>query len=219
MIVDNGYKYYIDYDKEWDIKGTLIFSPDLECYIASSGRQLCNNENSYSLKLQSLKSIIWDDIEKIRKHHIPLSKDRMRKYLYIYNNFNFKQTPYQGLFNYLLLINSKFSAIKSNYNLNFQTLLSINSFCFTNQTLVQYNDMAYYLQKAGANKEAIFLLEKIIKKFPNRTVAYYNLGDAYWALGKKDKAIKAYTTYIEQMCDKGLQKKIPKEVLKRVEVK
>jgi tetratricopeptide (TPR) repeat protein len=219
MIVDNGYKYYIDYDKEWDIKGTLIFSPDLECYIASSGRQLCNNENSYSLKLQSLKSIIWDDIEKIRKHHIPLSKDRMRKYLYIYNNFNFKQTPYQGLFNYLLLINSKFSAIKSNYNLNFQTLLSINSFCFTNQTLVQYNDMAYYLQKAGANKEAIFLLEKIIKKFPNRTVAYYNLGDAYWELGEKDKAIKAYTTYIEQMRNKGLQKKIPKEVLKRVGVK
>jgi hypothetical protein len=38
-------------------------------------------------------------------------------------------------------------------------------------------------------------------------------------LGEKDKAIKAYTTYIEQMCDKGLQKKIPKEVLKRVEVK
>jgi tetratricopeptide (TPR) repeat protein len=95
----------------------------------------------------------------------------------------------------------------------------LNTIKIAEKTLTPYNNIAYYLQKAGANKEAIFLLEKIIKKFPNRTVAYYNLGDAYWALGEKDKAIKAYTTYIEQMCDKGLQKKIPKEVLKRVEVK
>jgi len=77
----------------------------------------------------------------------------------------------------------------------------------SSKTLTTYNNIAYYLQKAGANKEAIYLLEKIITKFPNRTVAYYNLGDAYWELGEKEKAIKAYTTYIEQMCHKGLQKK------------
>jgi tetratricopeptide (TPR) repeat protein len=86
------------------------------------------------------------------------------------------------------------------------------------KTLTSYNNIAYYLQKAGANEEAVYLLKKIVAKFPNRTVAYYNLGDAYWALGEKDKARKAYTTYIEQMCNKGLQKKIPKVVLKRVEV-
>jgi len=89
----------------------------------------------------------------------------------------------------------------------------------TPKNLTPYNNIAYYLQKAGANEEAAYLLEKIVAKFPNRTVAYYNLGDAYWALGEKEKARKAYTTYIEQMCDKGLQKKIPKEVLKRVERK
>jgi tetratricopeptide (TPR) repeat protein len=87
------------------------------------------------------------------------------------------------------------------------------------QTISKSNDIAFFFEQAGYYKEAVYLLEKIIKKFPNRTVAYYNLGDAYWELGEKDKAIKAYTTYIEQMCDKGLQKKIPKEVLKRVEVK
>jgi tetratricopeptide (TPR) repeat protein len=109
----------------------------------------------------------------------------------------------------------KFSKIMKIY----QTFFLIKNNNVTTQTLSKYNNIAYYLQKAGANKEAIFLLEKIVKKFPNRTVAYYNLGDAYWELGEKDKAIKAYTTYIEQMCNKGLQKKIPKEVLKRVEVK
>jgi tetratricopeptide (TPR) repeat protein len=92
----------------------------------------------------------------------------------------------------------------------------LNKYKLTHTTLTQYNNIAYYLQKAGANEEAVFLLKKIVKKFPNRTVAYYNLGDAYWALGEKDKAIKAYTTYIEQMCNKGLQKKIPKEILNKV---
>jgi len=91
---------------------------------------------------------------------------------------------------------------------------NINS--FTPKNLTQYNNIAYYLQQAGANEEAAYLLKKILKKFPKRTVAYINLGDAYWALGKKSKARKAYTTYIEQMCAKGLQKKIPKKVLKRV---
>ncbi len=86
----------------------------------------------------------------------------------------------------------------------------------TPKTLTKYNNIAYYLQQAGANEEAIYLLEKIIKKFPNRIVAYINLGDAYRALGEKDKARKAYSTYIEQMCAKGLQKKIPKKVLKMV---
>ncbi len=89
----------------------------------------------------------------------------------------------------------------------------------TPKTLTQYNNIAYYLQQAGANEEAVYLLEKIIKKFPKRTVAYLNLGDAYWELGEKEKACKAYTTYIEQMCAKGLQKKIPKKVLERVESK
>ena len=96
----------------------------------------------------------------------------------------------------------------------FKILLQTNP--FTPKNLTTYNNIAYYLQKAGANEEAVYLLEKIIKKFPNRTVAYYNLGDSYWELGEKKKAINAYTTYIEQMCHKGLQKKIPKVVLERV---
>jgi len=117
--------------------------------------------------------------------------------------------------------------LKSSKKKDIKFLNSLNGFCFDyylknypiNENLTQYNDIAYYLQKAGANEEAVYLLEKIIKKFPNRTVAYINLGDAYWKMGEKEKAKKAYTTYIEQMCNKGLQKKIPHEVLKRVERK
>ena len=84
------------------------------------------------------------------------------------------------------------------------------------KTLTQYNNIAYYLQKAGANKEAIYLLEKILEKFPKRMVAYYNLGDAYWALGEKKKAKKAYLTYIKMMKVKGKEKRIPKVVRDRI---
>ena len=87
------------------------------------------------------------------------------------------------------------------------------------ENLTTYNNIAYYLQKAGANEEAIYLLEKILEKYPNRTVAHYNLADAYWALGEKKKAIASYTTYIEQMKEKGKEKRIPQVVRDRVSSK
>ena len=92
----------------------------------------------------------------------------------------------------------------------------LNKYSLSIKNLTTYNDIAYYLQKVGANEEAIYLLEKILEKFPNRTVAYYNLGDAYWEIGDKEKAIKAYKTYIEQMKVKGKEKKIPKTLKDRV---
>jgi len=92
----------------------------------------------------------------------------------------------------------------------------LNLYPIEKTNLTTYNNIAYYLQKAGSNKEAVYLLEKIITKYPNRTVAYYNLGDAYWALGDKQKAKEAYTTYTEQMCDAGKQKRIPKVVIDRI---
>ena len=92
----------------------------------------------------------------------------------------------------------------------------LNKYLLSIKNLTTYNDIAYYLQKKEMNKEAIYLLEKILKKYPNRTVAYYNLGDAYWEIGDKEKAIKAYKTYIEQMKTKGKEKRIPKKIKNRV---
>jgi tetratricopeptide (TPR) repeat protein len=81
------------------------------------------------------------------------------------------------------------------------------------KTLQKYNDIAYYLQQANANDEAIFLLEKILEKFPNRTVAYLNLADAYNGLGNKEKAKKNYEKYINLMKQDNKEVKIPKRVL------
>ena len=77
------------------------------------------------------------------------------------------------------------------------------------------NNIAFFLEKTHNYKEAIYLLEKILQKYPNRTVAYYNIGDAYWAIGEKEKAKKAYRTYIEQMKAKGKEEKIPRVVMER----
>ena len=40
------------------------------------------------------------------------------------------------------------------------------------------NNIAFFFEQAGYYKEAIYLLKKILEKYPNRTVAHYNLADA-----------------------------------------
>jgi tetratricopeptide (TPR) repeat protein len=107
-----------------------------------------------------------------------------------------------------------------------QNLIQVNYFFsdkFFNQdatistkNITDYNNIAYYLEQASAYKEAIYLLEKIIEKFPHRTVAYINLGDAYWGDNNKEKAKKAYQTYIQQMKEQGKERRIPKKILERV---
>ncbi len=83
----------------------------------------------------------------------------------------------------------------------------------------KYNDIAYYLQKASINKEAIVLLKKVISSDYHRAVAHYNLADAYRALGEKEKALKEYHTYVEQMRKQGKEKRIPNKVLRLTDEK
>jgi hypothetical protein len=78
-------------------------------------------------------------------------------------------------------------------------------------------DLAEYA--CSIDKVLISKLKKVLQKYPTRTVAHYNLADAYWALGEKKKAIASYTTYIEQMCDAGKEKRIPQVVRDRVSSK
>ena len=82
--------------------------------------------------------------------------------------------------------------------------------------LVFFNDKAYFLEQSGLYEEAVYILKVIIKEFPNRTVAYINLGDAYWGLGKKEEAKQAYKVYVERMKAKNKEHKIPSQVLERI---
>jgi|GEM_PF-3238372 len=93
-------------------------------------------------------------------------------------------------------------------------LISVSSINLKNIT--KYNDIAYYLEKTNAYKESIYLLEKILEKYPKRIVAYLNIADAYWGDKNKNKAIKNYKLYLSQMKKNGKEKKIPKKVFQRI---
>jgi tetratricopeptide (TPR) repeat protein len=83
------------------------------------------------------------------------------------------------------------------------------------RNVTQYNNIAYYFEKHKAYEQSVFILEKVLNQYPTRTVAYINLGDAYWGLDQKDKAKVAYEKYVMLMKENGKESKIPKKVLDR----
>ncbi|PHO18109.1 hypothetical protein CPU12_07525, partial [Malaciobacter molluscorum LMG 25693] len=80
-----------------------------------------------------------------------------------------------------------------------------------------YNNIAYYLNKKRKNNEAIYILEKIVNKYPNRVVALYNLGDAYYDIYDMDMAKKYYKKYVALMKKLKKENNIPKKVLSRIQ--
>ncbi|RXJ99498.1 hypothetical protein CRU98_05580 [Arcobacter sp. CECT 8986] len=80
-----------------------------------------------------------------------------------------------------------------------------------------YNNIAYYLNKKRKNDEAIYILEKIVNKYPNRVVALYNLGDVYYDIYDMDMARKYYKKYVALMKKLKKENNIPKKVLSRVQ--
>ncbi|MBL3658883.1 tetratricopeptide repeat protein [Fulvivirga sediminis] len=94
------------------------------------------------------------------------------------------------------------------------TLLS--NYPLKKETIGYYNDIAYYMEQLGAYDESVYLLNNIIDKYPERTVAYINLGDAYWGFGKKEEAREAYHIYVQKMKEAGKESKIPKVINERL---
>jgi len=110
---------------------------------------------------------------------------------------------------------------KDGYNLSYSIedlkLLPINN-PITSANVNRYNNFAYYISKTkDGNSKAIYLYNEILKKFPDRVVAYLNLADSYWAIGNEYLAKENYKKYVELMKSQNKDlKKIPKEVWTRV---
>ena len=79
-----------------------------------------------------------------------------------------------------------------------------------------FNNLGYYLEELNLNKEAIYLLNIVIGFDKFRTVAYLNLGDAYWAVKYFVKAKEMYKIYQTQMQNNRSEDRIPDRVLKRL---
>lgn len=113
--------------------------------------------------------------------------------------------------------NKDFDWIEKEVNNLFLIGEIVHNIPITKKNINKFNDIAYFLEQTDkGNGLAVYLLKKITKEFPDRTIAYINLGDAYWGLGDKEKAKKAYKTYVEQMKKSGKETKIPKTILGRV---
>jgi hypothetical protein len=93
-------------------------------------------------------------------------------------------------------------------------ILDTGEVCITIDNVDIINDYAFFLEQAGEYKTATNILDKIVAPyaFPNRTVAYLNLADAYAGLGDSVKAKANYSKYADMMKTSGKQSKIPKRV-------
>ncbi len=65
------------------------------------------------------------------------------------------------------------------------------------------NDYGFFLQKAGASKDAVKILEKVVRVAPSRTVAWLNLADAYWDSKHTGEAKVAYRRYLQLLGGNG----------------
>lgn len=78
------------------------------------------------------------------------------------------------------------------------------------------NNLAFDLQNENANISSRLILESIVEKYPDRVVAWLNLGDVYWSLKDNINAKEAYQKYIFLMkSQKKNLSKIPQRVYER----
>lgn len=86
----------------------------------------------------------------------------------------------------------------------------------TQKNVSVYNDLGFFLSEKGYYKEAVTILQRLVNTIPSRTVAYLNLSDSYWNLGKKTEAQLFYEKYRDFMTSDGKEKKIPKRAIERI---
>ena len=85
----------------------------------------------------------------------------------------------------------------------------LNLLSLSSNTVEMYNNIGYFLFKKGKYIEAIYLLEKVVDKFPDRMVAQLNLADALYDFGQVKQAIPFYSAYYKRMKAANKVKKIP----------
>lgn len=78
------------------------------------------------------------------------------------------------------------------------------------------NDYGFFLQMSDQNEAAIKILQWVISTEPKRTVAYLNLADAFWSLGRQGEARANYQQYQDLMLAAKKSAKIPARVKERL---
>ena len=77
------------------------------------------------------------------------------------------------------------------------------------------NDYGFFLAEAGLHERAVPVLQVVVARAPDRTVAYLNLADAEQAQGQAEIALDHYRRYADLMLAAGKADKIPARVAER----
>ncbi len=84
----------------------------------------------------------------------------------------------------------------------------------TKYNVVTYNNIAYYIfESSQDNPVTLYVLDEILRKFPDRVVAHLNKADYLAAHSKCKEATESYNTYIMLMKNNGKESRIPKRVI------
>ncbi len=87
----------------------------------------------------------------------------------------------------------------------------------TSSNVVAANHVGYFLEQANQLNTAKIFLDHVIKKFPDREVAWLNLGDVYRKKGNSTKTLEAYQKYVKLMKREKKENEIPDRVKSFVE--
>lgn len=86
----------------------------------------------------------------------------------------------------------------------------------SNDTVEMYNNIGYFLLEKNKYIQSIYLLEKIVQKFPDRIVAKLNLADALYKFGQIEQSAPLYKAYYQKMKSTKQLKKVPSYVKDRM---
>ncbi|CAA0148843.1 tetratricopeptide repeat protein [Tenacibaculum maritimum] len=163
-------------------------------------------------------TLLYTEIKpvKISNYNASIPMESEYKKIYTFSGFQENKTPSIDDFFQKIEVHKGEKNTLKNISNEFVLDFLLENIAIDKNNLSKYNNIAYYLEQSGLYTEAIYLLERIIKQYPNRTVAYINLGDSYWGVGSFEKAKKTYQIYVKQMQKKGKEVIIPKRVLERI---
>ena len=194
----NEASYYISYDDDWYLSKTIFRISNWK--ENSLINKVCTI--SQNLLLRTLNKP--ENLSKIKNLPIEYEREKYCENLYVLPK---SVSDFE-----------KMIKVEQNENLKEIEIYRdfLKKYPLSKNNVTAYNNSAYYLEKKGLYPQSIMISEKIIEKFPTRTVAFINLGDAYWGLGKTEKAKEAYSEYVSQMEAQNKSSKIPPRVLERI---
>lgn len=201
--------------------GSVISSPDKRIYLF---REVINNQIQSSYDYYEAPYIVVDThtqdyanyVSVSNKKIIPLSLSNIKADFVNQHDFHYENNTYYLSYEFLKKIPQLIKAKKLILNIDdLKEYIEIEP--LTAENVIDYNDIAFYnTSTKDGNMASIFLLNEIISNFPDRVVAYLNLGDSYWEINNKLKAKESYQKYINLMKIQGKDSsKIPKRVFER----